>query len=156
LGLLFVEFPVQGVILDAFGWIMTAFSALIGILGGLCTVGLPVIIVVGLALLLYRQNQKSNAARQAAQTWQVANGTVLTSTIQVRRTGKSRSEIPVIVYQYEVAGKMFQNQTIRAGEKYFTVRVAGQTQATVARYPAGASVSVYYNPANPAESALER
>ena len=35
------------------------------------------------------------------------------------------------------------------------VRVIGQAQATVARYPIGANVTVYYNPANPTESALE-
>jgi len=33
---------------------------------------------------------------------------------------------------------------------------AGQAQATVARFPVGATVTVYYNPSNPSESALER
>ena len=33
---------------------------------------------------------------------------------------------------------------------------SGAARQTVARYPIGASVTVYYNPSNPAESALER
>jgi len=32
----------------------------------------------------------------------------------------------------------------------------GDAQKTIERYPVGAQVMVYYNPANPAESALER
>jgi hypothetical protein len=36
------------------------------------------------------------------------------------------------------------------------IRVTGQAQATAARYPIGATVTVYYNPANPAEAVLEK
>ena len=36
------------------------------------------------------------------------------------------------------------------------IRVIDEAQTTVARYPVGASGMVYYNPENPAESALER
>lgn len=78
------------------------------------------------------------------------------SNVRVRRTGNSRSEIPVVVYQYQVDGKDYQGQTIRAGEQFLSIRVMGSAQDTTARYPIGAQVMVYYNPANPAESALER
>jgi len=142
--------------MDAFNWIVAAITGLIGILGAVCTVGLPIIVVVGLGLYLYRRSKQSHAARESAQSWPGVSGTVLSSNLQMRRTGRSRSQFPVVVYQYEVGGKMFQNQTIRAGEQFLHVQVAGQAKATVARYPVGASVTVYYNPANPAESALER
>ncbi len=142
--------------MDILCWIIAAISALIGTMGGLCAIGLPVLVVIGLSLYLYHRYTKSKAARETAQSWPATSGTILTSTFHVRRTGRSRSEIPVVVYQYEVGGKMFQSQTIKAGEKFFRVQVTGQARATVARYPVGASVTVYYDPANPAESALER
>ena len=138
---------------------MEIFSLLmgfIGILGGICATVLPIIILVGLGIFLYRRSQQGSAAKQAAQSWASTMGTVLMSTIQIKRTSRSRSEIPVVVYQYQVNGTAYQGQTIKAGEQFFNVRVMGQAQATVARYPVGAQVMVYYNPANPAESALER
>jgi len=136
--------------------LLSGISILIGLLGGFCATILPLLILVGLGIFLYRRSQQSKAAKQAAQSWSSTMGTVLASTIQIKRTGRSRSEIPVVVYQYEVNGKALQGQTIKAGEQFFNVRIMGQAQATVARYPVGASVMAYYNPANPAESALER
>ena len=142
--------------MDAFDWLMTAIPAVLGIVGGLCATGLPILILAGFGFFLYRQKRAGSEARRAAQGWSPTSGSVLASTIQVRRTGRSRSEIPVVLYQYEVGGRVFQGKTIRAGERYFNVRLAGQAQATIERYPAGATVTVYYDPANPAESALEK
>jgi len=78
------------------------------------------------------------------------------SSVQSKHTGKSISVYPVVVYQYEVNGRVYQSQTIKAGEQFFNVRIIGQAQETVDRYPIGAQVMVYYNPVNPQESALER
>ena len=142
--------------MDAFNSLMAAISALLAVGGGLCAIGLPLLILGGLGVFLYRQRQKGSAAELAAQEWLSTTGTVLASKIQVRRTGRSRSEIPVVLYQYEVKGKMFQGNTIRAGKQYFNVRMAGQAQQTVARYAAGKKVTVYYDRNNPAQSALER
>jgi hypothetical protein len=97
-----------------------------------------------------------DAAKQSAQDWPGTMGVVTMSTIQIRRTSKSRSEIPVVGYQYQVNGQTYTGGTIRAGEQFFNVRLMGDAQKTVERYPVGAQVMVYYNPANPAESALER
>lgn len=83
-------------------------------------------------------------------------GTVLMSTVQSKRTGNSSSTYPVVVYDYQVNGVSYQGQRIKAGEQFFSVRVIGDAQATAARYPVGTQVMVYYNPANPQESALER
>ena len=81
---------------------------------------------------------------------------MLSSSVQVRYSSRSRSDYPVVVYQYEIGGKTYQSQIIRAGEQFLSARIIGQAQAAVARYPVGATVTVFYNPANPAESALER
>ena len=136
--------------------IFSHLMGLIGIFGGICATVLPIIILVGLGVFLYRRSQQGSTVKQAAQSWASTMGTVLVSTIQVKRTSRSRSEIPVVVYQYQVNGQAYQGQTIKAGEQFFNVRVMGQAQATIAHYPVGAQVMVYYNPANPAESALER
>jgi hypothetical protein len=142
--------------MDNISWLIAAVTGLVGILGSLCVVGLPILIIGGLVFYLYRQNKRSAAVRAAAQAWSDTTGTVVSSTIKVRRTGRSRSEVPVVVYQYVVNGHTYHGETLRAGDRFFSVRLAGQARESMARYPAGASVKVYYNPADPAESALER
>ena len=136
--------------------ILAILGGLLGILGGLCAVVLPILAFIGFGIFMYRRSQKAKAAKESAQTWTGTMGTVLTSNVQIRRTGTSRSEFPVVVYQYQVNGQVYQGKTIKAGEQFFSVRIIGEAQATAARYPAGAQVMVYYNPANPKESALER
>jgi hypothetical protein len=137
-------------------WMITGLGIFTGIAGAACTVILPVLILGGLGYFLYKRNQQSGAARQLAQSWPSTTGRVLMSSVQSRRSGRSYSTYPVVVYQYAVNGQSHQSQTIKVGEQFLNVRVIGQAQATVARYPIGANVTVYYNPANPAESALER
>jgi hypothetical protein len=132
------------------------FSGLLAILGGLCATVVPVIILIVLGIYLYRRSKMRDAAKQSAQSWSNTLGTVTMSTVQVRRSARSRSEIPVVVYQYQVNGQAYTGQTIKAGEQYFSVRLYGDAQKTIERYPVGAQVMVYYNPANPSESALER
>ena len=137
-------------------WIIAGFGVFTGIAGAACTVILPVILLGGLGYFLYKRNQQSGAVRQLAQSWPSTSGVVLMSSVQSRQSGRSHSTYPVVVYQYDVNGKTYQSQNIKAGDQFMNVRVTGQAQATVARYPIGANVTVYYNPANPAESALER
>lgn len=94
--------------METVSWIVAAITASMGLLGGICAVVLPVAILLGLGIFLHRRSERSNAARREAQAWPSAPGMVLASTLQVLRTGRSRSEIPVIVYQYEVRGELFQ------------------------------------------------
>ncbi len=136
--------------------IIGLLGGLIGIIGGLCATVLPILIFVGLGIFLYRRSQQAKVAKESAQSWTSTMGVVTMSTIQVKYTNRSRSEIPVVAYQYQVGGKSYTGQVIKAGEQYFNLRVYGDAQKTIARYPVGAQVMVYYNPSNPAESALER
>ena len=136
--------------------IMAIFSFLLGIGGAICATVLPIIVLAAVGYFIYRRSKMRDAAKQAAQDWSSTMGVVITSTVQVKRGYKSRSEIPVVVYQYQVDGKPYTGQVIKAGEQFFSVRIYGAEQKTVARYPVGAQVMVHYNPANPQESALER
>ena len=136
--------------------IMAIFSFLLGIGGAICATVLPIIVLAAVGYFIYRRSKMRDAAKQAAQDWSSTMGVVITSTVQVKRGYKSRSEIPVVVYQYQVDGKPYTGQVIKAGEQFFSVRIYGDAQKTVARYPVGAKGMVNNNPANPQESALER
>jgi hypothetical protein len=138
------------------GLVVTLGSVVVALGSAVCATVIPLVIIGGVVVFLVRRSKKATAVRQAAQAWASTTGTVLMSTIQVRRTAQSRSEIPVVVYHFVVNGQPYQGQTVRAGDQFFSMRMMGQARDTVARYPAGATVTVYYNPANPAESALER
>jgi hypothetical protein len=142
--------------MDNLSWIITGIGVFAGIAGAICTAVIPILVIGGIGYFFYKRNQKSTAYRQIAQTWPSTTGTILVSTIQSKRIGQSHKTYPVVVYQYAVNGQGFQGQTIKAGEHLLNARLPGQPQATVARYPVGAIVPVYYNPANPAESTLER
>lgn len=136
--------------------LVSALGGLLGLAGGLCACIVPVVFLVGFGIFMYRRSQQGKVAKDAAQSWPGVMGTVLSSSVQSRRSGNSTSTYPVVVYQYQVNGKVFQGQTIKAGEQFFNVRIIGEAQATADRYPGGAQVMVYYNPVNPQESALER
>jgi hypothetical protein len=142
--------------MDNLNWIITGIGVFAGIAGAICTVVIPILVIGGIGYFLYKRNQQSMAYRQSTQTWLNTTGVILMSSVQSKHTGRSHSIYPVVVYTYAVNGQTYQSQRIKAGEQFLNVRVMGQAQATVARYPIGASVTVYYNPANPAESALER
>jgi hypothetical protein len=118
---------------------------------------LVVVAIVGISLIV--RALRSHSARSAAVSWMEVPGTVLMSTIQVQRSGNSRHEIPLVVYSYQVNGMMLQGNRVRVGDELGRARVAGTASSaaqTIARYPVGAAVRVLCNPANPAESALER
>jgi hypothetical protein len=137
-------------------WIITGVGVLGGVAITICATIIPILVIGGIGYFLYKRNQQSIAYRQSTQNWLSTTGTVLTSSVQSKRTGRSHSFYPVVVYVYAVNGQSYQSQRIKAGEQFLNVRVTGQAQATVARYPIGAAVTVYYDPANPSECALER
>jgi hypothetical protein len=142
--------------MEIFSVITGLLGGLLGILGGLCAFIVPVVLLIIFGVFMYRRSQQGKAAKEAAQSWPSTMGTVLSSSVQSRRSGNSTSTYPVVIYQYQVNGKPYQGQTIKAGEQFFNVRIIGEAQATAARYPVGAQVMVYYNPGKPQESALER
>ena len=97
--------------------------------------------------------------RSLAVAWPQTMGTVLSATVQVSHHGNSRQEAPLVLYAYQVDGQVFQGHRVRAGDEFGRVRTAGTESSasnTVARYPSGSCVVVYFDPANPANSALER
>lgn len=135
---------------------LTVLTLILTVGGAACAVILPLLILGGLAFFLYRRSRQSAAYKQKTQSWSTTTGMVLMSSVQVKRTGKSRSTYPVVVYQYTVNGVTYQGQRIKAGEQFYKISIFGQAEQTAARYPVGARVDIYYNPQNPSESCLER
>jgi hypothetical protein len=67
--------------------------------------------------------------------------------------GESNDQ-PVVVYRYEVRGEVFSGQKICFGPEV-SVLIGAAAQAVVDHYPAGAPVTVYYDPASPRSSVLK-
>jgi hypothetical protein len=90
--------------------------------------------------------------------WLQTAGTVITSRVESRRTGhgsRSYSEIAntaLVEYEYQVNDRSFRSDRIMIGGGKSEVELEG----VLGRYPLGAKVIVYYNPADPQQAVLER
>jgi len=115
-----------------------------------------------LGLILVAAAYKTLQVR-AAREWPSAPGKVVISNSELRdvsvlddsREDDRRIEqrnFANIVYQYAVAGKALRNNRVSIGEDRGDFQVA----ETIAKYPVGTSVTVYYNPLHPNEAVLER
>jgi len=99
--------------------------------------------------------------------WPVASGRILGTRRDVelvennddRRDGRRHEQYDTffgttVSYAYQVAGRDYRSTRLYAGRPVLSgsPKIA---EAIIAKYPPGASVSVFYNPANPAEAMLE-
>ena len=100
---------------------------------------------------------------RAAREWPSTAGKVVASKAEVRkvkvidgdRQAGHRFEernFADIVYEYSVAGRKLRNNRVSIGEDLGNFEVA----ETIAKYPVGTVVTVYYNPLHPDEAVLER
>ena len=115
-----------------------------------------------LGLLLVAAAYKSLQVR-AAREWPSAAGKVVVSKTEVRKVkviDSDRAEghrfeernFADIIYEYSVAGRKLRNNRVSIGEDRGNFEVA----ETIARYPVGTVVTVYYNPLHPDQAVLER
>jgi hypothetical protein len=115
-----------------------------------------------LGLLLVAAAYKSLQVR-AAREWPSTSGKVVVSKAEVRKVkviDGDREEghrfeernFADIVYEYSVAGRKLRNNRVSIGEDLGNFQVA----ETIAKYPVGAVVTVYYNPRHPDQAVLER
>ena len=141
-----------------FPWLVgggTFLGVAITILSVCCSITLPLGIVGGIGYYVYKRSQLAKVAQQVAQSWISTRGQVVLSRVEVSG-GETTTVSPRVVYQYQVGAQTYQSEVIRAGSQFFNVTNSRMAYDTVDRYPVGATVTVYYNPANPAEAALER
>ena len=130
----------------------TIISILVSLLFSILCTLVP---AAGIGWFVYTRWKKSDQMRQASQRWLSTQGTVIKSRVEVSG-GEITTISPRVIYTYIVGEKGYQGDQIRAGERFLSARSSRNAYETVDRYPQGASVTVFYNPADPTESALER
>lgn len=100
---------------------------------------------------------------RAAAHWPSTPGKVVVSRAEVRTVqtfddnrsggrGTEKRNFAKIVYEYTARGRKLRNDRVSIGEDLGNFEVA----ETVARYPVGTIVTVYYNPMKPDQAVLER
>jgi hypothetical protein len=114
-------------------------------------IGAPMVVLVIVAVIA-----KLLELRRAS-TWSTAVGRVMRSDTQARRhysAGEATTvtTVPRVEYEFSVGGRTWRGDRIGIGED----TGGANTEATLRRYPVGATVSVYYDPADPANCVLER
>ena len=118
------------------------------------------LVMVGVVVVaaVYKYMQVTQAAR-----WPETTGKVVVSTSEQRKVGtfddtreggkgEEVRNFAKIVYEYEVSGQKLRASRVSIGEDMGNFMV----EETIARYPVGAVVTVYYNPRRPKEAVLER
>lgn len=110
----------------------------------------------GLLLIVLAVLQK-NKAKKAAESWPTASGVVEKSELSVRHDtdsdGTSSTTYAAhVVYSYKVDGLSYSNDAIGFGSSSGGRKKA---QKKLEEYPAGKSVTVYYDPEKPEKAVLE-
>jgi len=114
--------------------------------------------LLGLALIIWILVTKRRG--YGTPNWPTVTGQVLSATaVEIEREtsdGLAATFTPIIRYEYEVAGTRHTSARLNfLSDEHGTFkdrRAAGQV---VAKYPIGASVDVFYNPANRKQAALD-
>jgi hypothetical protein len=115
-----------------------------------------ILLVIGvIALVFFGRNVMLG---RKSQNWPNAPGTILQTGMETYQStdedgSTSTTYDATIMYSYEVG-----DQSYQGNRRTFTnVRTGSRrrVEQILARYPQGGAVSVYYDPANPAESVLE-
>ena len=114
-------------------------------------ISMPVIVMIAAAIA-----NKLLLARRSS-TWEAVQGRVTRSEIVARahRFARDASEIknfPSIDYSFKVNGVAYKGTRISIGDD----TAGANLDATLKRYPKGADVTVYFDPANPEDCVLER
>lgn len=94
---------------------------------------------------------------KAAQSWPVIPGTVVNSTVVEHEDTDSEGHStvtyePLVEYHYNVMGQVYTAKRVAFGANRFTYKKAAEITA---RYPAGAQVTVHYNPDKVKDATLE-
>ena len=126
--------------------------------------GVVALVICGFGLAVLAIVVSSLREAAAMKRWPVAEGRVLSAKVEKYRqsvsrgTGGPRDRMtlyrPVLLYEYEVAGKRFRGGRI-AQSPGLNRGVPEFAQKVVDRYAVGSAVAVRYNPRRPDESVLE-
>lgn len=115
-------------------------------------------VLLGLALLVFGGALAVSAGRmlyraRSSEHWPVAEGTVLSSSVETLRSRRSASYVPHVRYSYAVGGQSFTSESIAFAP--VATGDALEAQSYVRRYPHGGAVSVHYEPGAPEVACLD-
>ncbi len=113
------------------------------------------IFVPMVALLLVAAASKLIELRQA-KSWVATTGRILKSGVETRRhrfqgEPEELKDVPAVTYEFKVGGRTIDGTRISIGDEGGL-----DIEAVLKRYPAGADVTVYYDPRDPTRCVLER
>jgi hypothetical protein len=114
--------------------------------------GIFLLIFAGMLFNLVRLDGRMRAAR----SWDKVEGVIAVSRVDQPAAHVSddlNDATPIIRYRYRAGGQEFEGDQIRIGGQPLTTRVLAGRQ--IARYPVGARVDVYVDPANAKNALLE-
>jgi hypothetical protein len=137
--------------------LITIITIIIVVVAALFSIVLTIAPFALIGWFIYKRAQQAKEANLASQNWLMTNGKVIKSRVEVSG-GNYTSVTPRVIYEYEVGGQTYRGERIRAGDKFLHIQTSGSRTAydTVDRYAEGTTVTVFYNPQNPAEAVLER
>lgn len=119
-----------------------------------------ILILTGFAALLSFATLYKYFEVRIASRWPSATGRIRSSKVVQRRAGgigddEKDAELrnfAEIIYEYDVQGRKYRATRVSVSEDPGNYRV----EETLAKYPEGAAVTVFYNPLKPGEAVLER
>ena len=120
------------------------FTGNAGWVGVLFALAFPGVIAVAAATKL--------AEVKRAASWKKASGRVIRSELTTGKRFDRQVQLPLVEYEYSVGFHKFVGKRVSFAE----VTAGPDARAAIARYPAGTAVTVFYDPANPSESVIER
>jgi hypothetical protein len=105
------------------------------------------------AFSMLREQLRTWSGARSSKTWAATGGSIEKSELTWQGVRSPRAR-PVVTYRYQVDGESYVGTRVEFSftRIYFTP----EAQTVLKRYPPGAPVTVYYDPANPAESTLEQ
>ena len=120
---------------------------------------LPIVLVVGgpMSVMLVVIIVNKLLQLRSAGHWPQAAGRIVKSDVMAshqQRIDEATEvvNLPAIEYEFSANGRNYIGRRISVGEDSGGANI----EATLARYPVGAAVAVYYDPANPENCVLER
>ncbi|MCI0396561.1 MAG: DUF3592 domain-containing protein [Chloroflexi bacterium] len=107
---------------------------------------------LGIGLSIWGWNILQNA--RASTAWPTAQGQVVSSEVTVSTSSEGGDSYnPQVTFVYAVNDQQYQDDTIKFGETSYGNR--NRAQEVADKYPVGATVTVYYDPSDPATAVLE-
>lgn len=116
-------------------------------------------VLLGLAMLVFGGALAFGGGRSiyrayTSQRWPVAQGHVLSNSVEKLRSRRSVSFMPHVSYEYAVNGKSYTSETLAFGAG-ITAGALEDANAYVHHYPKGAEVPIHYAPDDAALACLD-